>query len=71
MEGKIMIKNTDVVQISQQDAKKLIKLCEYFIDIGEGNIYDDEEHLLAYSEELAPELRTKSDLAWIVSKEAV
>ena len=59
------------IEISLIDAKHLVKLCEYFINIGEENVYDDEQHLLEYSKRLAPELRTKSDLAWIVSKEAV
>ncbi len=32
------------VEISQQDAYDLLELCEYFINIGEENVYDDEEH---------------------------
>ena len=57
------------VEISQQDAYDLLELCEYFINIGEGNVYDDEEDLLAYSERLAPELRLTANLNEILPEE--
>ena len=57
------------VEISQQDAYDLLELCEYFINIGEENVYDDEEHQLAYSKRLAPELRIKANLNEILPEE--
>ena len=54
------------VEISQKDAKDLIKLCDYFLHI---DPYEDEIHLMEYSKRLAPELRTKVNLNQILSTE--